>query len=78
MVPALASGTLQPMSLLGSGETLTLSDPELFTIATGPMRWNGQQHQVLRSLYSLEEGPVHAAGTQTINSVDIVADLRHR
>ena len=72
MVPALASGILQPMSLLGSGETLTLSDPELFTIATGPMRWNGQQHQVLRSLYSLEEGPVHAAGTQSINSVDIV------
>ncbi len=72
MIPALAAGNLQPMSLLGSGETLTLSDPEYFSFATGPARWNGQQHEALRALYSADSSPVHAAGTQTIDSVDIV------
>jgi uncharacterized protein (DUF1501 family) len=72
MIPALASGKLQPMSLLGSGETLTLSDPEYFTFATGPRRWNEDQHDALRALYSADSSPVHAAGSQSINSVDIV------
>lgn len=72
MIPALASGNLQPMSLLGSGETLTLSDPEYFSFATGPWRWNDDQHEALRALYSSGSTPVHAAGTQSINSVDIV------
>ncbi len=72
MIPALAAGNLQPMSLLGSGETLTLADPEYFSFATGPARWNGQQHEALRALYSADSSPVHAAGTQTIDSVDIV------
>ncbi len=72
VIPALASGDFQPLSLLGSGETLTLSDPEYFSFATGPRRWNDEQHEALRALYSVDAGPVHAAGTQSINSVDIV------
>jgi uncharacterized protein (DUF1501 family) len=72
MIPALASGNLQPMSLLGSGETLTLSDPEFFSFGTGPWRWNDQQHDALQTLYGLDSTAVHAAGTQSINSVDIV------
>jgi uncharacterized protein (DUF1501 family) len=72
MIPALASGNLQPMSLLGSGETLTLSDPEFFSFGTGPWRWNEQQHDALQALYGLDSTAVHAAGTQSINSVDIV------
>jgi len=72
MIPALASGTLQPMSLLGSGETLTLSDPDYFSYSTGPYRWAEEQSDALRELYSLDSSPVHMAGTQSINSVDIV------
>ena len=72
MIPALASGNLQPMSLLGSGETLTLSDPEYFSFATGPSRWNQQQHDALRAVYASGSSVVNAAGTQSIDSVDIV------
>ncbi len=72
LIPALASGSLQPMSLLGSGETLTLDDPGYFGYATGPWLWNELQHASMRSLYQQASGPVHEAGLQTINSVDIV------
>lgn len=72
VIPALASGSLQPMSLLGSGETLTLDDPEHFSFSTGPWRWNDLQHGVLAALYAGGTSPVHAAGTQSIDSVDIV------
>jgi uncharacterized protein (DUF1501 family) len=72
VIPALASGLLQPMSLLGSGETLTLDDPEFFDFATGPWRWRGEQHDALAALYSASSDAVHAAGMQTINSVEIV------
>jgi uncharacterized protein (DUF1501 family) len=72
MIPALASGTLQPMSLFGSGETLTLDDPEIFRFDTGPRLWNDAQNAALRTLYGLGDSAVNAAGLQSINSVDIV------
>ena len=72
MIPALASGNLQPLSLLGSGETLTLDDPEKFDHSTGPPRWRDAQHLALKDLYALGSSPVHAAGTQSIDSVEIV------
>lgn len=72
LIPALAAGTLQPMSLLGSGETLTLAAPEYFTYSTGPRLWNAAQREVMRTLYGAGVDPVSAAGLQTIKSVDIV------
>ena len=72
LIPALASGGLQPLSLLGSGETLTLDEPEYFTFATGPWLWNDAQHDAMRNLYRMQASAVHRAGAQTINSVDIV------
>lgn len=72
LIPALASGELQPMSLLGSTDTLTLDEPEYFTFATGPWLWNEAQHAALTRLYGMQSSAVHAAGRQTITSVDIV------
>jgi uncharacterized protein (DUF1501 family) len=72
MIPALASGNLQPMSLFGSAETLTLDDPEFFRFDTGPRLWNSAQHAALKSLYETGETVVAAAGRQSIISVEIV------
>ena len=72
MIPALASGYLQPLSLLGSRETLTLADPDDFGFATGPWSWRDEQHVALRNLYGKASDAIHDSGAQTINSVDIV------
>lgn len=73
LIPALAAGTMQPLSLLGSGETLTLDDPEFFTFATGPWQWVEEQRIVMEQIYGLETSVVNAAGLQSMNAVDIVA-----
>ncbi|MEE4271262.1 MAG: DUF1501 domain-containing protein [Thermoanaerobaculales bacterium] len=73
LIPAMAAGGMQPMSLLGSGETLTIDDPELFTFATGPWRWLDEQRRAMERIYGLHTSVVNAAGTQSMNAVDIVA-----
>jgi len=73
LVPAMAAGGMQPMSLLGSAETLTLDDPELFTFATGPWRWLDEQRRAMERIYGLHTSVVNAAGVQSMNAVDIVA-----
>ena len=73
LVPALAAGNMQPISLLGNGETLTLDDPEFFTFATGPRLWVEEQRVVMEEIYGLSTSVVNAAGLQSMNAVDIVA-----
>ena len=73
LIPAMAAGNMQPNSLLGSGETLTLDDPEFFTFATGPWRWIEEQRASMEEIYGLETSVVNAAGLQSMNAVDIVA-----
>lgn len=72
LVPALSAGLLQPMSLLGSPEALTLDEADFFTFSTGPGRWNEPQRLSMRHLYGADETPVHAAGRTTMDSVEIV------
>jgi hypothetical protein len=69
----MAAGNMQPISLLGSGETLTLDDPEFFTFATGPWLWVEEQREAMERIYGLETSLVNAAGLQSMNAVDIVA-----
>lgn len=73
LVPSLAAGTMQPLSLLGSRDTLTLDDPEFFTFSTGPWRWIDEQRVVMEQVYGVETSIVNATGLQTMNAVDIVA-----
>ncbi len=73
LIPSLAAGQLQPTSLLGSGDTLTLDDPEFFTFSTGPWLWVDEQRAAMERLYGLETSLIHAAGVQSMNAVDIVA-----
>ena len=73
LIPAMAAGNMQPISLLGSGETLTLDDPEFFTFSTGPWLWVEEQRAAMERIYGLSTSVVNAAGLQSMNSVDIVA-----
>lgn len=73
LIPSMAAGNMQPISLLGSGETLTLDDPEFFTFGTGPWLWVDEQRAVMEELYGLTTSVVNAAGLQSMNAVDIVA-----
>jgi uncharacterized protein (DUF1501 family) len=72
LIPALAAGSMQPMSLLGNGETLTLDNPEFFTFATGPWLWVDEQRESMERIYGLTHSAVNAAGLQSMNAVDIV------
>lgn len=73
LIPAMAAGNMQPSSLLGSGETLTIDDPEFFTFSTGPELWLDEQRMALEQIYGLETSVVNAAGLQSMHAVDIVA-----
>ena len=72
LIPALAAGFMQPVSLLGNTETLTLNGTEYFTFSTGPWLWQEPQRASMRSLYAGASSQVHDAGLQTMNAVDIV------
>jgi uncharacterized protein (DUF1501 family) len=71
-VPALSAGFMQPTSLLGNLQTLTVDDTEYFTFSTGPASWQDSQRSALRQLYEAGSSRVHVAGLQTMNGVDIV------
>jgi uncharacterized protein (DUF1501 family) len=73
LIPAMAAGNMQPSSLLGSGETLTIDNPEFFTFSTGPALWVDEQRSVMEQVYGLETSVVNAAGLQSMHAVDIVA-----
>lgn len=73
LIPAMAAGTMQPLSLLGSRETLTLDDPEFFTFSTGPWYWLEEQRAVMEQVYGVETSIVNATGLQSMYAVDIVA-----
>ena len=72
LLPALAMGNLQPTSLQGSWETLTMSGPGSFNLNTGPARSRDAQRLALRHLYSEGSTSLHKAGVQTLNALDIV------
>lgn len=74
-LPSLAVGDLQPLSLVGSPETVNLVDPAVFNIANGPWSWRAQQKEVLRQLYGSDTSWLHGAGAQAINAIDLIEPL---
>jgi uncharacterized protein (DUF1501 family) len=73
LVPALSAGFLQPMSLLGTTEALTLEGAEDFTFSTGPWLWREPQRLAMRRMHERHADTVGAAGLTTMNAVDVVS-----
>ncbi len=72
VMPSLAIGDLQPMSLLGQLETVNMNDPESFNIANGPWLWRHAQRTTLREMYEASSSWLHDAGVQALDAADIV------
>lgn len=70
-IPSLATGNLPPGSLLGNRETVTMTSPGSFDLDVGPWRWRDAQRAALRHLYN-GTTPLHEAGTQTLDAVDLI------
>ncbi|MGL4649738.1 MAG: DUF1501 domain-containing protein, partial [Caldilineaceae bacterium] len=70
IMPAVAVGNQSPTSLLGSRESIGMTSPDDFGLATHWYYGDGQR-RALREMYS---GPtwLHSAGQQTLDAVDIV------
>jgi len=72
LMPSMAVGNSQPTSLLGNYQTVAMNDPGDFDIDTGPWEWRDGQRLALRRIYSLGSTPVHVAGVQAMNAMDLV------
>lgn len=72
IMPSLAVGDLQPVSLAGDTSTVNLSDPGSFNIDNGPYRWRNAQRTALRNMYDSSSSWLHDAGVQAMNAMDIV------
>jgi uncharacterized protein (DUF1501 family) len=70
VMPALAAGTLQPTSLMGSRESIGMASPDDFRF-NGHWRYGDWQKSGLRSMYSGSSW-LHQAGIQTLDAVDVV------
>ncbi len=72
IMPALGIGYAPPASLLGSREAITLESFGVFNLNTGPWRWRDASRAALRHFYEADSSWLHAAGTQTLDAVDVV------
>ena len=69
-LPALSAGSSQAESLLGSNEAAAMYSPNDFSIG-GNWRWGDSQRVALRALYTGDNW-LYQAGTQTLNTLDVV------
>jgi len=72
VMPSLSVGSLQPISLLGSYETVNMSSPDTFSLTTGPWPWQSAKRVALRHLYEADTTWLHQAGRQALDAVDII------
>jgi uncharacterized protein (DUF1501 family) len=72
IIPSLAIGDLQPVSLLGSLETVNLANPEDFNISNGPWSWRQAQKTTLREMYEGDSSWLHDAGVAALDAAEIV------
>ena len=70
ITPAMMAGNATPTSLLSSTEALAISSPDSFSFS-GNWRYVDMQRSMLRRMYN-GDSFIHQAGTQTLNSVDII------
>ncbi len=72
VMPSLALGQHQPVSLAGSLETLALENPNRFGLDTGHYRWKDAQRVALRRLYEARSSILHLSGLQALNAIDVM------
>lgn len=70
IIPALAVGTLQPESLMGSNDSIAMSNPDDFSFY-GHWNYGSRQRSALRRMYNGNSW-IQVAGLQTLDAVDIV------
>jgi uncharacterized protein (DUF1501 family) len=73
LMPALSAGSGQAMSLLGSTEAVTMSDPGSFSFS-GYWATEAAQRSALRQIYNGDTW-LYQAGTQTLDAVDLMENL---
>ena len=72
ILPTVAIGDLQPTSLRGDRETVSLTDPSSFSLNTGPWQWRDAQRTAVRALYQADSSLVHVTGNQALDAVDVI------
>lgn len=73
VMPALAMGQYTPQAFLDSSEVIAFNDPDRFSIDTGAWGWYDEQRTALRNLYTSNSTPMHLAGLQALNAMDVVS-----
>ena len=71
IMPAMATGNLQPTSLLGSRESIGMSSPDDFSFS-GHWYYGDWQRAALRKMYQSSDTWLHQAGLQTLNAIDVI------
>ncbi|MEO8274772.1 MAG: DUF1501 domain-containing protein [Thermoanaerobaculia bacterium] len=72
IMPSLAVGGTQTISLLASYDTINLSSVDSFSLSTGPWAWRNAQRSAIRHLYAGGTSWLHQTGLQALDAVDIV------
>ena len=72
IMPSLAIGGLQPVSLAGYLDAINLTDPETFNIANGPWSWRAEQKAALRQIFESDTSWLHQSGAKALDAVDII------
>ncbi len=77
LMPALAVAGGTPTSLLGSTESVNMSNPSQFSLSSiGHWTWaTGDQRTTLRRLYARGISPLHTAGIQALNATGLVESV---
>ena len=72
LLPSLAVGGLQPLSQLGSYDTINLSSPSDFALNTGPWSALVDQRAALRNLLGADSSWLHQTSLKALDAADIV------
>jgi uncharacterized protein (DUF1501 family) len=73
LLPALSAGSSQAMSLLGSQEAAAMTSPDDFSFS-GHWNYSDPQRVALRNLYNGDTW-LYQAGTQTLDTIDLIESL---
>lgn len=72
VLPSLAVGSFQPLSLLSNFETVNLTNPSGFHLSTGPWPWRNARRHTLRQLVEMRNTWLHNSSRQALDASDIM------
>ncbi|MCP3956299.1 MAG: DUF1501 domain-containing protein [bacterium] len=71
LMPALAVGNLQQVSLQGAIDSVNMTSPDSFSLNVGPWQWRDAQRVAMRNMYNAETW-LHESGAQTLDAIDLI------